>query len=100
MAMLRNEKDVAGEGFLEDTYLLWCEQEGPPVHEDFCVDLFEVETKLWPRYGCNAAFVHLKGRGDFMSVFLLEHLSLHDWNRFPLIDLNLQLHGKNAVLQI
>ena len=46
--------------------------EGPPIHEDFCVDLFEVETKPWPRYGCNAAFVHLKGRGDFMSVFLLE----------------------------
>ena len=72
MAMLQNEKDIAGEGFLEDTYLLWCKQEGPPIHEDFCVDLFEVETKPWPRYGCKAAFVHLKGRGDFMSVFLLE----------------------------
>jgi len=72
MAMLQNEKDVTGEGFLEDTYLLWCQQEGPPIHEDFCVDLFEVETKPWPRYGCNAAFVHLKGRGDFMSVFLLD----------------------------
>ena len=45
MAMLQNEKDVVGEGFLEDTYLLWCENEGPPIHEDFCVDLFEVETK-------------------------------------------------------
>ncbi len=74
MAIYQNDKDIEGQGFLEDTYLLWCEKEGPPIHVDFCVDLFEVETKPWPRFGCNAAFVHLKGRGDFMSVFLLELL--------------------------
>lgn len=74
MALYQNEKDITGEGFLEDTYLLWCEREGPPIAEEFCIDLFDVATAPWPRMGCNAAFVHLKGRGDFMSVFLLELL--------------------------
>ncbi len=47
MAMLRNEKDVAGEGFLEDGYLPWRDKEGPPINEDFRVDPFEAETGIW-----------------------------------------------------
>ncbi|MBA2690696.1 MAG: hypothetical protein H0U63_07830, partial [Burkholderiales bacterium] len=33
---------------------------------------FKVGTKPWPRFGVNGAAVHLKGRGDFISMFVLE----------------------------
>ena len=36
------------------------------------VDLFSVETALWPRYGVNGAAVHLKGRGDFANMFVFD----------------------------
>ncbi len=60
--------------FLLDPYLDWTRKEGPPIHEDFGVDLLTAETGPWPRLGdgCKAAFVHLKGRGDWTTVFLLE----------------------------
>jgi mannose-6-phosphate isomerase-like protein (cupin superfamily) len=57
---------------MRDSYLEWVEKEGIPVVEDFGVDLFAVEPKPWARYGVDGAAVHLKGRGDFMSMFLLE----------------------------
>ena len=38
----------------------------------FGIDLFEVPVKPWNRFGCDGAAVHLKGRGDFSSMFLLE----------------------------
>jgi mannose-6-phosphate isomerase-like protein (cupin superfamily) len=55
-----------------DPYLEWIRQEGVPVYEDFGVDLFKVEPKPWERFGVNGAAVHLKGRGDFISMFLFE----------------------------
>ncbi len=55
-----------------DPYLEWVEQEGLPVVEGFGVDLFAVEAKPWARYEVDGAAVHLKGRGDFISMFLLE----------------------------
>src|SRR5690348_792087 len=55
-----------------DPYLEWVEREGLRVAEDYGIDLFAVETKLWPRYGVNGAAVHLKGRGDFANMFVLD----------------------------
>ena len=57
-------------GYLLDPYGDWASGEGVPVVEDFGVDLLAVETKPWPRLGCGGAIVHLKGRGDFVAVFL------------------------------
>ena len=58
--------------FLFDPYLDWTEGEGIPVIEDFGVDLLSLETKPWPRIEANGAIVHLKGRGDFISIFVIE----------------------------
>jgi mannose-6-phosphate isomerase-like protein (cupin superfamily) len=60
--------------FLVDPYLDWTRREGIPIHEEFGVDLLTAETGAWPRLGerCNGAFVHLKGRGDWTTVFLIE----------------------------
>ena len=58
--------------FLVDPYLDWIAAEGVPAIEDFCVDLNKVETRPWPRFGVDGAAVHMKGRGDFMSLFVLD----------------------------
>ena len=55
-----------------DVYLDWVKKEGLPVTEDYGVDLFQVPTAIWPRYGCKGAAVHLKGRCDFSNMFLFE----------------------------
>jgi mannose-6-phosphate isomerase-like protein (cupin superfamily) len=59
---------------LIDPYIDWTKREGIPIHEDFGVDLLTAETGPWPRLGdgCKGAFIHLKGRGDWMTVFLNE----------------------------
>ncbi len=59
-------------GFLLDPYLDWVAAEGLPVHQGFNIDAFESETAPWPRFGCNGAFLHVTGRGDFCSVYLLD----------------------------
>jgi uncharacterized RmlC-like cupin family protein len=55
-----------------DPYLEWIKREGVPVHEDFGLDLLHLETQPWPRFGVKGAIAHVKGRGDFMTVFLLD----------------------------
>ncbi len=58
--------------FLADPYLDWCEAEGLPIVEDFGIHLPDVEVKPWARLDCNGAFAHLKGRGDWLAVFVIE----------------------------
>jgi len=55
-----------------DSYLDWIRGEGVPIVEDYGIDLFAVQTANWPRYGMKGAACHLKGRGDFASMFLYE----------------------------
>ncbi len=58
--------------YLLDPYLAWLKGEGIPVIEDFGIDLLAVETKPWARLGAAGAAVHLKGREDFMALFVLD----------------------------
>jgi quercetin dioxygenase-like cupin family protein len=55
-----------------DPYLDWVGQEGIPIAEDYGIDLFAVETRMWDRVGVKGAAVHLKGRGDFCNMFLFD----------------------------
>jgi uncharacterized RmlC-like cupin family protein len=57
---------------LLDPYAVWAAKEGVPITEDFGVDLFAVATAPWPRFGVEGGLVHLKGRGDFVSIFVLD----------------------------
>ncbi len=57
---------------LLDPYLDWADGEGVPIIEDFGVDLLAADTAPWPRFGVDGAIVHLKGRGNFVSVFLFD----------------------------
>ncbi len=58
--------------FLSDPFLDWAEGEGIPITEDFGIHLPDMEVKPWARYDANGGFAHLKGRGDWLSVFVIE----------------------------
>jgi len=58
--------------FLRDPYQEWVRDEAIPVVDNFGADLLRLETAPWARFGVNGAIIHLKGRGDFISVFVLE----------------------------
>jgi mannose-6-phosphate isomerase-like protein (cupin superfamily) len=53
-------------------YNEWVAREGLIVHEGISCDLLTAETKHWPRLGVNGAAVHLRGRGDFANLFLID----------------------------
>ncbi len=57
---------------LLDPYAAWAEAEGVPVTEDFGVDLITCPTAHWPRFGVEGGIVNLKGRGDFVSIFVVD----------------------------
>jgi quercetin dioxygenase-like cupin family protein len=60
--------------YLIDSYLDWAAAQQIPVVEDVAVDLDAVATAHWGRLGggCRAAFLHLRGRGDFLALQLVE----------------------------
>ena len=64
--------DINHPKMLLDPYLSWVEREGVPVTEDFGIDLFKVPVKPWARFGVDGGIAHLKGRGDFVSIFVLD----------------------------
>jgi cupin superfamily acireductone dioxygenase involved in methionine salvage len=63
---------MTGARLLTDPYLEWLGEQNVPVIEDFGADLLAVETAHWDALGARAAFVNLKGRGDFISVMVAE----------------------------
>ncbi len=58
--------------FMLEPYLDWAESQGVPIVEDFAIDMLQMESKPWARYGVNGAICHLKGRDDFLTTFLLD----------------------------
>jgi mannose-6-phosphate isomerase-like protein (cupin superfamily) len=60
--------------YLIDTYLDWTKGQGIPIVEGVAVDLNQVATMPWARLGgdCRAAFVHLRGRGAFVALQVIE----------------------------
>ena len=55
-----------------DSYLEWVKREGLRVAEGISLNMFNVDTAFWPRYGVNGAVAHFTGRGDFCSMFVLD----------------------------
>ena len=64
--------DLPHPKMLLDPYAGWAANEGVPITEDFGVDLLTVPTAPWARFDTNGGIVHLKGRGDFVSIFVLD----------------------------
>ena len=55
-----------------NSYQDWVAKEGLKVSYGTALNLFEVETADWPRYGVKAAVAHFKGSGDFCNMFVIE----------------------------
>ena len=66
MATVRDKK------FLLDPFNDWVEDEGLPRITGLGVDLKAVETKPWARMDAKGASVELQGRGDFISIFVID----------------------------
>ena len=60
--------------FLLDPYGDWCAAQGIPVYGGYGIDTLTCESAAWPRLGdgCKGAIVDLKGRGDYMGIFVLD----------------------------
>ncbi|HEV8020943.1 MAG TPA: hypothetical protein VGP41_06735 [Candidatus Lustribacter sp.] len=55
-----------------NSYQDWVEKEGLRVAHGLSLDLFEVETADWPRFGVKGAAAHFNGSGDYCNMFLLD----------------------------
>jgi quercetin dioxygenase-like cupin family protein len=71
-AKFRPMTQVSGTRYGIDPYLEWVAREGLPVHEGWALDLFAVELRDWPRFGVKGAIAHLRGRGDYCNMFVIE----------------------------
>jgi hypothetical protein len=55
-----------------DSYQEWVEREGLRIAEGISLNIFNVDTADWPRYGVKGAVCHFAGRGDFTNMFVLD----------------------------
>jgi len=60
------------EKYLLQPYLDWTKQEGIPTHQGLSVDLIAADNGRWDRYDAKGSFIHITGRGDFVSTYALE----------------------------
>ena len=58
--------------YLLDPYGDWAKDEGIPITEDVAVDLHAVEVGPWARWDARGGFVHLRGRGDFVALQVVD----------------------------
>jgi mannose-6-phosphate isomerase-like protein (cupin superfamily) len=89
-------------GLLVDTYLEWMGRQGVPIVEAVALDLNAVETAPWPRLGggARAAFVRLRGRGDFVGLQVIEipPASATNWARHLYDDVFYVLSGHGSTV--
>ncbi len=94
--------DKGGRRDLVDTYLDWMARQGIPIVEGVAVDLNAVETAPWSRLGggARAAFVQLRGRGDFVGLQVIEIPpgSATDWARHLYDDIFFVLSGHGSTV--
>ncbi|MBT7643328.1 MAG: hypothetical protein HN755_00830, partial [Rhodospirillales bacterium] len=67
--MLQTDKDKK---FLLDPFRDWVDNEGIPSTTSLGLDLKKVETTRWDRIDAKGASVELVGRGDFISIFVID----------------------------
>ena len=65
--------DVNGNKYyLLDPYRDFLKAEGVPTIEGFSVDCLTAPLEQWKRLGGKGAYIHLAGRGDYLSCYLAE----------------------------
>jgi oxalate decarboxylase/phosphoglucose isomerase-like protein (cupin superfamily) len=58
--------------YLRDPYREFLATEGIPVVEGFAVDCLKLQLEPWARLGGSGAYVHLAGRGEYVSCYVAE----------------------------
>lgn len=59
--------------YLRNPYHEFLQREGVPVYEDvLSLDLLTLELEPWQRLGGLGAYVHIAGRGDFVTCYVAE----------------------------
>ena len=53
-------------------YTDFIKSEGIPIHEAYAVDCHTVQVEPWERMGGLGAYVHLAGRSDYLSSYIVE----------------------------
>ncbi len=61
-----------GEKYLVDPYDNWAKAQGVPIVTAPGIDLTQVQTAPWARFGVPGAICHVDGRCDFLTVFVLD----------------------------
>jgi hypothetical protein len=62
----------AAEKYLVDPYDNWAKAEGVPIVTAPSVDLTQVATAPWRRFGVDGAICHVEGRCDFLTIFVFD----------------------------
>jgi quercetin dioxygenase-like cupin family protein/diadenosine tetraphosphatase ApaH/serine/threonine PP2A family protein phosphatase len=62
----------ANQYYLLDPYRDFLKEEGVPVYEEYSVDCNTLPVEPWQRLGGKGAYIHLAGRGDYLSSYLAE----------------------------
>lgn len=60
------------EKYLVDPYDNWAKAQGVPIVTAPSVDLAQVQTAHWERFGVPGAICHVQGRCDFLTLFVLD----------------------------
>lgn len=58
--------------YLRDSYSEFLATEGVPVVEGFAIDCLTLPLEPWPRLGGRGAYIHLAGRGEYLSCYVVE----------------------------
>ncbi len=58
--------------YMRDPYREFLAREGIPIVEEYSVDCVNMPLEPWPRMGGLGAYVHLAGRGEFLSTYVSE----------------------------
>ena len=61
-----------GEKYLVDPYDNWAKAQGVPIVTAPAIDLTQVQTAPWARFGVPGAICHVEGRCDFLTLFVLD----------------------------
>ncbi len=70
--MTSNENNIEKNYYLLNPYMDFVKTEGIPVVEGFSVDCSTLELAPWHRLGGRGAYIHLVGRSDYLSCYLVE----------------------------
>lgn len=58
--------------FLIDSYRQWAKAQEVPLAEGFAIDLRSTPVGPWDLFEANGSIINVKGRGDFLDMWLLE----------------------------